>query len=312
MRHFLRDDDISRQEQTAIIDLALALKKNPHAYTPLRSSEMVAVLLDKNSSRTRFSFSRGVADLGGYAEIVDTQKMPLGVDESIADTARVLSRFARAVVWRTYAQSHLEEFAAHAQVPVINGLSDSFHPCQVLADLMTMYENLGSLEGKTVAYVGDGANNMAQSLLLGTALAGMNITVGVPDSLRPAPEVVCAAQQLGSGTVSVVSDPVRAVENADVVITDTWVSMNIPREQIAQRRAVLLPYQVNQKLVDAAAPGAIILHCLPAHRGDEITDEVMDSSASKVFDEAENRLHAQKALLVWLFRQNGDAVGGHL
>jgi ornithine carbamoyltransferase len=302
LRHLLRDDDLTPAEQREVLDLADALKAAPFARRPLDGPRAVAVLFDKPSTRTRLSFEAGIAQLGGAPMIVDAGSSQLGRGETIADTARVMSRYAAAIVWRTGAHTRIEEMAAAATVPVVNALTDAFHPCQVLADLQTIRERFGRLAGLTLTYLGDGANNMAHSLLLGGVTAGLHVRVCAPDGFTPDPEVLrdakARAEETG-GSAGAVADPAAAVEGAEVVVTDTWVSMGQEadgRDRAAPFRAL----QVNDALLDRAAPGAIALHCLPAHRGDEITDAVLDGPRSAVWDEAENRLHAQKALLTWL------------
>jgi ornithine carbamoyltransferase len=301
----LRDDDLTPAEQQEVLDLADAMKADRFAHRPLAGPRSVAVLFDKPSTRTRISFEVGIGQLGGSALIVDAQASQLGRGETIGDTARVLSRYVDAIVWRTGDQSRIEEMAAGSTVPVINALTDQFHPCQVLADLQTIRERFGHLAGLTLTYLGDGANNMAQSLLLGGATAGLHVRVCAPDGFQPDAGVLRDAKNRGSdtgGDVELVADPHAAVDGADVVVTDTWVSMGQEDDGL-DRTAPFRPLQVNAALLERAAPGAIVLHCLPAHRGDEITDEVLDGPASAVWDEAENRLHAQKALLTWLLRR---------
>ena len=298
MRHLLRDDDLSAAEQAEVLALAADMKADPFAHRPLAGPRCVAVIFDKASTRTRVSFEVGIAQLGGHPLIVDGRASQLGRGETIADTARVLSRYVDAIVWRTGDQSRIEEMASAATVPVVNALTDQFHPCQVLADLQTVQERLGRLSGVTLTYLGDGANNMAHSLLLGGATAGMHVRVCAPEGFRPDPDVLRAAGEL-AGTAELVDDPHAAVDGADVLVTDTWVSMGQEDDGL-DRTAPFRPLQVNADLLARAADGAIVLHCLPAHRGDEITDEVLDAPDSAVWDEAENRLHAQKALLTWL------------
>jgi ornithine carbamoyltransferase len=262
------------------------------------------VLFDKPSTRTRLSFEAGIAQLGGHPLIVDARSSQMGRGETIGDTARMLSRFVDAIVWRTGDQSRIEEMAAAATVPVVNALTDQFHPCQVLADLQTVRERFGRLAGLTLTYLGDGANNMAHSLLLGGATAGLHVRVCAPEGFQPDGGVLRDAKNRASetgGGVELIADPHAAVDGADVVVTDTWVSMGQEHDGM-DRTAPFRPLQVNSGLLARAADGAIVLHCLPAHRGDEITDEVLDGPASAVWDEAENRLHAQKALLSWLLR----------
>jgi len=309
-RHFLRDDDLTPDEQAQVLALAGQMKAEPFAHRPLAGPRGVAVLFDKNSTRTRFSFDVGIAQLGGHAVVVDTSSTQMGRDETLADTARVLSRFVDAIVWRTFGQERLDELAQFSSVPVVNALSDSFHPCQVLADLQTIIEHKGTAAGLTMTYLGDGANNMAHSLMLGGVTAGMHVRVSGPAGFTPDPDVVAASTEraaLTGGSATVITDPVDAVRGADVLVTDTWVSMG-QEDDGKDRSAPFRPYQINDELLAQAAPGAIVLHCLPAHRGDEITDSVMDGPASVVFDEAENRLHAQKALVAWLLaHQDGPS-----
>jgi ornithine carbamoyltransferase len=304
-RHFLRDDDLSPAEQAEVLQLAAELKKDPFSRRPLDGPRGVAVIFDKNSTRTRFSFEVGIAQLGGHAVVVDSSNTQLGRSETLQDTAQVLSRYVEAIVWRTFGQDRLDAMAAAATVPVVNALSDEFHPCQVLADLQTIAERKGSLRGLRLSYFGDGANNMAHSLMLGGATAGIHVTVAAPEGFAPDPAVVAAAGQRAEATgasVALTDDADAAAEGADVLVTDTWTSMGQEDDGL-DRVKPFRPFQVNSRLLGLADPEAIVLHCLPAHRGDEITDEVMDGPASVVWDEAENRLHAQKALLVWLLEQ---------
>ena len=305
LRHLLRDDDLTPAEQAEILDLADALKAAPFSRRPLEGPRSVAVLFDKSSTRTRLSFETGVAQLGGTPLIVDAGGSQMGRGETIGDTARVISRYVAAIVWRTGAQTRIEEMAAAATVPVVNALTDAFHPCQVLADLQTVRERFGRLAGLTRTYLGDGANNMAHSLLLGGVTAGVHVRVCAPDGFTPDTTVLRDAKARGAetgGSVALVADPHAAVEGAEVVVTDTWVSMGQESDG-RDRAAPFRSLQVNDALLDRAAPDVIALHCLPAHRGDEITDEVLDGPRSAVWDEAENRLHAQKALLTWLLAQ---------
>ncbi|WP_328611002.1 ornithine carbamoyltransferase [Amycolatopsis sp. NBC_00345] len=305
-RHFLRDDDVSPDEQTVLLDLADQLKAEPLG-TKALAGKTVAAIFEKNSTRTRFSFEVGISQLGGHPVIVDGRSMQLGREETIEDTSRVLSRYVDAVVWRTFAQKRIDAMASAASIPVINALTDEFHPCQVLTDLMTIRERKGKLAGLTMVYLGDGANNMAHSLLLGGVTAGMHVRVVSPEGFQPDQQVVLDAKHRATptgGSATVFTDPHAAVDGADVLVTDTWTSMgqeNDGLDRIGPFRAL----QVNTELLKRAADEAIVLHCLPAHRGWEITDEVLDGPASAVWDEAENRLHAQKALLVWLFGQLG-------
>jgi len=303
-RHFLRDDDLAPDEQAEILELAAAMKQARFVRRPLEGPRAVAVLFDKPSLRTRVSFTVGIGELGGLPLVIDTQATHIGRGETIADIARVLTRQTAAIVWRTSGQERIEELAAASTVPVINGLTDEFHPCQILADLQTVAERLGPLPGRTLAYLGDGANNMAHSYLLGGVTAGMHVRVSAPVGYQPDPAVVAKAQQIAAatgGSATVFDDPAEAAKGADALATDVWVSMGQADEPA--RVAALGPYQINDDLLAAAGPGAIVLHCLPAHRGEEITAEVIDGPASVAWDQAENRLHAQKALLAWLLDQ---------
>jgi ornithine carbamoyltransferase len=305
-RHFLRDDDLSQAEQTAILDLAVELKKDRWASKPLAGPQTVAVIFDKSSTRTRVSFAVGIADLGGSPLIISTANSQLGGKETPSDTARVLERMVSAIVWRTYAQTGLEEMAANTTVPVINALSDEFHPCQLLADLLTIREKRGTLAGQSVTFLGDGASNMAQSYLLACAVAGMHVRVASPPDYSPDPAVVSDAETIAAkngGSVAVFTDPTEAVTGVDIVVTDTWVSMGKEAEK-AERIATFGSYQVDAELMALAAPDALFLHCLPADRGFEVSADVIDGPQSVIWDEAENRLHAQKALMVWLLEQS--------
>lgn len=307
VRHFLADDDLSPDELLEVLHLAQDLKRNRYSRDTFAGPQSVAVLFDKTSTRTRFSFSAGIADLGGHPIITETGKSQMGKGETYQDTGAVLSRFVSAIVWRTFAQANLEAMAETATVPIVNALSDDFHPCQILADLQTVVEHCTpdgqpeQLRGLKAVYLGDGDNNMANSYMLGFANAGMDITIIAPKAFQPKPEFVERAQRVAdkTGATVAVSAEVSAVQGADVVITDTWVSMGMENDGI-DRRTPFLPYQVNTDVMAQAKPEAIFLHCLPAYRGSEVSAEVIDGPQSRVFDEAENRLHAQKALLVWL------------
>ena len=302
LRHFLRDDDLSPAELAEVLELAAALKKEPLSRRPLEGPRGVAVIFDKNSTRTRFSFEIGIAQLGGHAVVVDGRATQLGREETLEDTGRVLSRYVDAIVWRTFAQDRLTAMASASTAPVVNALSDEFHPCQVLADLQTLVERKGSLDGLRMTYFGDGANNMAHSLMLGGVNAGISVTIAAPAGFEPDPRFVAAAQERGTqtgATVTLTADPTAAAEGADVLVTDTWTSMGQENDGL-DRVGPFRPFQVNAELLAQADSEAVVLHCLPAHRGFEITDEVIDGPQSAVWDEAENRLHAQKALLVWL------------
>jgi ornithine carbamoyltransferase len=304
-RHFLSDDDLSPAEQLEVLDLADRVKADRFAFTPLAGPRSVAVLFDKPSTRTRVSFSVGIAELGGYPLVIDAQATQLGRGEPIGDTARVLDRQCAAIVWRTFGQDRIEAMAAASRVPVVNALTDLFHPCQLLADLQTVRERRGDLAGLALTYAGDGANNMAHSYLLGGALAGMHVRIGAPPEYQPDPAVVDRARQIAAatgGSVLVTTDPEKAFEGADVLATDTWVSMGQEAEQ-ADREAPFRPYALDGVALAMAATDVVVLHCLPAYRGKEIAAEVIDGPHSAVWDEAENRLHAQKALLTWLLER---------
>lgn len=308
VRHFLKDTDLTPAEQARVLRLAQEMKNDRFLHKPLAGPQTVALIFDKTSTRTRVSFATGIAELGGSPLVMTSSESQLGHKESISDTAKVLTRMVSAIVWRTYEQKGLEEMATEATVPVINALSDDFHPCQILADLQTIQEQLGELKGKTLAYLGDAANNMAHSYLLGGATAGMNVHIAGPSGYLPHPSVLAQAQeraqQTGS-TLLVTEDPVQALTGADVVITDTWISMGQEDEE-AQRQELFRSYQVNQEAMKLAKPGAIFMHCLPAYRGFEVTSEVIDGPQSVVWDEAENRLHAQKALLTFLLEESAQ------
>lgn len=305
VRHFLRDDDLSPQEQLSVLKLAEQLQKNRFLTQPLLGPKAVAVLFDKPSTRTRVSFSIGIAELGGFPLVIDSLSSQMGRGEPIEDTARVLRRQCAAIVWRTFDQSRIELMAEGSEVPVINALTDQFHPCQVLADLLTIGQHFGgvaNIQGKTLAYFGDGANNMSHSYLLGGAIAGLHVRISAPAGLQPDPAVVLRAEEIAAktgGSVALLQDPAVAATGAEVLVTDTWISMG-DEEGKESLTATLSPYQVNTELLALGAADAIVLHCLPAYRGKEITAEVIDGPQSAVWDEAENRLHAQKALLAFL------------
>ena len=298
-RHVLADDDLTAAEQSEVLDLAAEFKNDPLAARPL-AGRTVAVVFEKPSTRTRLSFEVGIVQLGGHPLIVDAQSSQLGRGETVQDTARVLSRYVDAVVLRTFGQDRIEALAAAGSVPVVNALTDSFHPCQVLADLQTIRERHGSTQGRTLTYLGDGANNMAHSLLVGGAMAGMHVRVAAPEGYQPDPAIVDRARAYGTD-VLVTTDPVQAAVGADVLYTDVWLSMG--QTGAEQRCADLAAFVVDEAAVARAADDVTVLHCLPAHRGEEIAASVIDGPHSAVWDQAENRLHAQKALLTWLLRQ---------
>jgi ornithine carbamoyltransferase len=304
-RHFLRDDDLSPAEQAAVLELAEQMKKDRFGWHPLAGPLAVAVLFDKQSLRTRVSFTVGIAELGGHPLVIDTQTTHLGRGEAIEDVARVLDRQVAAIAWRTYAQDRIEALASASAVPVINALTDQFHPCQILADLQTIRAHYASLGGRTLTFLGDGSSNMAHSYLLGGVTAGLHVRIGAPESLHPDPAVLAAARQIAAqtgGGAEVVTDPRSACEGADVIATDVWASMG-QESEAAARRVTLEDYRLDAAKLALARPGCLVLHCLPAHRGEEISAEVLDGPNSVVWEQAENRLHAQKALLAWLLEQ---------
>ncbi|WP_261558415.1 ornithine carbamoyltransferase [Frankia tisae] len=304
-RHFLLDTDLTSAEQAAVLDIADELKARRRAPGPADrplAGRSVALLFEKPSTRTRLSFDVGVAELGGHPVVIDAASTQLGRGETIEDTAAVLSRYVDAIVVRTFAQERLERLAAAASVPVVNALSDHAHPCQALADLQTIRERRGRLAGLTLTYLGDG-NNVAHSLLLAGALAGMRVHVASPPGYEPFEQVVRHANEIGAATggeALVMHDALEAAAGADVLYTDVWASMGQEGESDS-RSLVFQPYRLDEKALEAARPDALVMHCLPAHRELEITAAVLDGPQSVVFDQAENRLHAQKALLSLLF-----------
>ncbi len=305
MRHFLRDDDLSPAEQQHVLRRAAAMKADRFAARPLAGPQTVPLIFDKPTLRTQLSFATGVAELGGHPLVIDGTLAQIGVRESIADCARVLGRQAAAIVWRTFDQARVEEMARCAGVPVVNALTDQFHPCQILADLLTLTEQFGDPAGRSAAYLGDVANNMGHSYLLGLATAGMHVRLAGPNVEATDPAILSRAEEIAretGGSVALTADPDEAVDGVDAVITDTWVSMG--QEAHAGSRKTgdspFAAYTIDAALVERASSGAVVLHCLPAYRGFEISAEVIDGPQSLVWDEAENRLHAQKALLCFL------------
>ncbi len=296
-RHFLRLQDLDGRELEALLHRAVELKRRTRAgeaYTPL-AGRTLAMIFEKSSTRTRVSFETGMAQLGGHALFLSPRDTQLGRGESIEDTARVISRMVDLVMIRTFAHENLERFSAASRVPVINGLSDGHHPCQLLADLLTAQELWGGLEGKTVAFVGDGANNMARSWMEAAQILGFSLRIGAPEEFLPGPQ---AMTENGSNT-RVFTAAREAVQGSHMVVTDVWTSMGQEDEQ-EDRLARFRPFQVNGPLMAEAGSGAVFMHCLPAHRGEEVTADVMDGPRSLVWEEAENRLHAQKALMEFL------------
>jgi ornithine carbamoyltransferase len=306
IRHFLADDDLTPAEQAEVLDLAARLKAAPYSERPYAGPRSVAMIFDKPTLRTQVSFGAGIAELGGNPMLVEGRLAGIGVRESVEDVARVLGRQVSTVVWRTFAQSDLEVMAAHAGVPVVNALTDDFHPCQLIADLLTVREHCGGLGGRTVAFVGDAASNMGNSWLLAGATAGMHVRLAGPEGFLPNAEMFSRAERIAAvtgGSVLGLRDPVAAVSGAEVVVADTWISMG-KEDQEAAREVALAPYRLDTALLAHAAPRAVVLHCLPAYRGKEITAEVLEGPHSLVWDEAENRRHAQKAVLTFLMQRS--------
>jgi len=310
-RHFLRDDDLSPAEQADVLALAERARADRLSLRPLDGPRAVAVIFDKPSTRTRISFSVGIAELGGYPLVIDAASSQMGRGEPIEDTTRVLMRQVAAIVWRTFGQDRIDAMASVSSVPVVNALTDQFHPCQILADLQTVAAHrggVGALGGQVLAYLGDGANNMAHSYALGGVTAGLHVRIGTPEGHVPDPAVIADAQRVAAGTggsVTVVHDPVAAADGADVLATDTWVSMGSESEGESRSGSAspFARFAVDEALVSRAAGDVTVLHCLPAYRGKEIAASVIDGPHSAVWDEAENRLHAQKALLAWLLER---------
>jgi ornithine carbamoyltransferase len=300
-RHYLSVDDLAPDELTAILDLAARMKADPAAYAGRLSGRSIALIFEKPSTRTRVSFEVGVAELGAHPLVIQSSELQLGRGETIEDTGRVLSRYVDAIVLRTFEQERLELLTSTATVPVVNALSDFEHPCQALADLFTVRERQGGPAGRVLAYLGDG-NNVAHSLLLGGAKLGMTVRVATPPGFEPIPQVVNRATEIAAetgGAVEILHTPEEAADGADVLYTDVWASMGQEAEA-DERELVFRSFQVDEKLVSRAAQDVIVMHCLPAHRGQEITDEVVDGPRSAVWDQAENRLPTQKALLLFL------------
>jgi ornithine carbamoyltransferase len=300
-RHFLSIDDVTPDELAHLLELAAKVKQSPEDYASRLEGRAVALIFEKPSTRTRVSFEVGVAALGAHPLALSSTELQLGRGESIEDTGRVLSRFCDAIVLRTFGQERLEALASGASVPVVNSLSDYEHPCQILADLLTVQEKKRQAKDLSIAYLGDG-NNVAHSLLLGGTMLGMRVRVATPPGFEPIPQVIERATEIAGqtgGSVEVANDPKAAAEDADILYTDVWASMGQEREH-DERVLVFTPYRLDGAAVDRAADDVIVLHCLPAHRGEEITDDVIDGPHSVVWDQAENRLHTQKALLLWL------------
>lgn len=301
MKHLLKLLDLSKEEIISILDLADQLKYEQKNHIPHKHLEgkTLGLIFQKSSTRTRVSFETGMYQLGGYALFLSSRDLQIGRGEPIQDTARVLSRYLDGIMIRTFEQEEVEDLAKYGSVPVINGLTDFCHPCQVLADLMTIREKFGSFDNLKMCYIGDG-NNMANSLIVGCLKVGMKVSVATPDGYRPDPQVLAFAEAFGD-QFTLVNDPETAVQDADVVITDTWASMG-QEEEKAIRMQAFQGYQVNENLMKKAKPGAMVQHCLPAYRCQEITEETFEAHADEIFEEAENRLHAQKAVLVKLMK----------
>ncbi len=305
VRHFLRDDDLSPAEQAQVLDLAAELAADRLARQPLAGPRTVAVLFDKPSLRTRVSFSVGIAELGGYPLVIDAAGTHAGRGEPVEDVARVLSRQVAAIAWRTFGQDRVVAMADASSVPVVNALTDEFHPCQVLADLLTIRQAYGRLAGLTLTFLGDGSSNMAHSYLLGGATAGLHVRICAPAAYWPSGDVVATAASIAGrtgGSVHVTADTEQACTDADVLATDVWTSMGQEGQEGA-RSEVMVRYSLDAAKLALASPACRVLHCLPAHRGQEISAEVIDGPASLVFGQAENRLHAQKALWCFLLEQ---------
>ncbi len=301
-KDFLSITDLSAEEYEDILTLAARLKRQRYAGVPhpLLAGKTLAMIFEKASTRTRMSFDVGMYDLGGYALYLNAKDTQLGRGETVADTARVMSKYVHGAIMRTYKHETITEFAKYASIPVINALSDKEHPCQIMADSLTLKEKFGDLNGLKIAWIGDG-NNVCNSLIMSSVQTGMEIAVGTPKGYEPDPAAVKFAKENG-GKVTIYDDPVRAVSDAHAIYTDTWISMG--EEDIKETKLKdFVGYQLDTALLEKAATDALVLHCLPAHRGEEITDEVIDSMQSGVWDQAENRLHAQKAILVRLMTQ---------
>jgi ornithine carbamoyltransferase len=301
-RDFLAIESLTSEELHALLDRAAKMKADRRP-TDVLAGRSIGMIFEKPSTRTRVSFEVAITELGAHAVVLNASELQLGRGETIEDTARVLARYLHALVVRTFEQDRLERLAHWADIPIINALSDLMHPCQALADLQTVQERFGRLEGLTLTYVGDG-NNVAHSLLTGCALAGTNVRVATPPGYEPISQIVKRAEEIAATTgarITVTTDAAAAADGADVLYTDVWASMGQEGEA-DERKLIFAPYQLNAALVTRAAPNAIVMHCLPAHRGEEITDDVMEGPQSVVWDQAENRLHAQKALLEWLLK----------
>ena len=301
IRHLLTGREFDRAALEKLIETTASLKAGRGKANQPRplDGKSIGMIFAKSSTRTRVSFEVGIHELGGQPIYLDESKTQMGRGETIADTARVLSRFLHGIVIRTFRQSDVEGLAQYGSIPIVNALTDDYHPCQAFADLFTIWERKGKLEGLKMAYLGDGASNMANSLMMACKLAGMTFAIGAPEEFRPRQAIM--DEDLGPGKVEWTTDPVAAMQDADFVYTDVWVSMGFEKES-RERMKILDPYRLDMKILGYAKPDVKVMHCLPAHRGEEITDEVMESDHSIVFDEAENRLHMHKAILCTLFQ----------
>ena len=301
IRHLLTGREFDRAALEQLIETTARLKAGRGKANQPRplDGKSIGMIFAKSSTRTRVSFEVGIHELGGQPIYLDESKTQMGRGETIADTARVLSRFLHGIVIRTFRQSDVEGLAQYGSIPIVNALTDDYHPCQAFADLFTIWERKGKLEGLKMAYLGDGASNMANSLMMACKLVGMTFTIGAPEEFRPRQAIM--DEDLGPGKVEWTTDPVAAMKDADFLYTDVWVSMGFEKES-RERMKILEPYRLDMKILGHAKPDVKVMHCLPAHRGEEITDEVMESEHSIVFDEAENRLHMHKAILCTLFQ----------
>lgn len=301
LKHLRRVTDLTSAEVAQLLDLACSFQREPHRAGELLRGSSVTLYFSKPSTRTRLSFQTAVHRLGGLPIQVGAQDLQLGRGETVEDTARIISRMSAAFVIRTFADAEVERFAEAASIPVINALTDGHHPCQALADLMTLRSHFGKLDGLRVAYLGAG-NNVAHSLMEACALSNVEIRVATPEELPPSDKIIAGARALGSAPVVVTTDAVAAVQGVDCIYADTWLSMGDPEDEREKRLAWLEPYRVTSRLFEAAAPNAIFMHCLPAHRGEEVDADVADSPRSVIFDQAENRLHTSLAVLDYLVR----------
>ncbi|WP_271489436.1 ornithine carbamoyltransferase [Enterococcus sp. 5H] len=291
--------ELTKEEFLSVIELAVAVKAKPDNYKGVLAGKILAMIFEKNSTRTRISFEAGIIQLGGQAIVLDSKSTQMGRGEPIKDTANVMSGYVDGIMIRTFSDQMVAELAKEASIPVINGLTDDHHPCQILADFQTIYENKGKLAGLKLAYVGDG-NNMAHSFLIGGSLVGMDVSIAAPKGYEPKAEFIEIAQknaEKSGSKIEIVNDPVQAVKDADVLVTDVWASMGAEAEQ-KEREEKFKNFQINNRLAVQAKKDFLFLHCLPAHRGEEVSADIIDGSHSAIYQEAENRLHAQKALMI--------------